>query len=220
MKEEKTKGKKKIVYYILLAACVLLLAAATVLTVYFVTNKGDIVENPGDNVVENPGDDTPGGDTGNKPDEGDKPVSGGDVVEPTFVVPVSGVQYKEEYDYIFTNSTLGWIYRHKALDFGAEAGTAVLCMTDGEVEEISYSETTGNYIVVNHGDNLKSYYRYVEPEASLKVGSKVKAGDRIATVAEAYGSEKCEGTHLHFEVWENDECVDPVKYVDAVLQEK
>ncbi|MDE7296409.1 MAG: M23 family metallopeptidase, partial [Clostridia bacterium] len=124
------------------------------------------------------------------------------------------------YNEIYINETVGWTYRHKALDFAAEVGTEVYAMADGEVETVSYNDKTGNYIIVNHGNGLKTLYRFVEPTKGLGKGATIKKGQVIATVAEAYGSEFKDGPHLHFEVSVNGKAVNPVDYFEAVLEEK
>lgn len=212
MKEQKTKSKKRVVYYLLLAACVLVLAAATVLTVYFVTDGNNVVKNPDDqNTPVTPPDDP------NKPDDPDDKPTGGDAV--TYVTPVNAA-YTLGYNAVYANDTLGWVYRHYALDFAAQEGENVSAMTDGTVTEISLSKETGNYILVDHGKGLVSCYRFVEPKEGLKAGDKVKAGDFIGTVAANYGSEAHSGAHLHFEVKKDGKFVDPTTLIDAVLEEK
>ena len=206
MKETKTKSKKRLIYYLVLAVSVLLLVAATVLTVYFVTNGGGNVleEKP---PVEDPDD----------PNDPDEP-SGGDSVR--FVSPIENATYKVEYGTIYANKTLGWYYRHKAVDFAADEGTAVRSMSDGKIESISYSEETGNIIVIDHGDNLRTCYRFVEPASGLRVGDEVKMGQTIGSVAAAYGTEKFDGTHLHLEVMLGKLYVDPTAYLDSTIEDK
>lgn len=232
MKEEKAKSKKRLLYYVILGISVLLIAAATVLTVYFVSGRTDnVIDNPS---IDNPGVDDPGKDPNkpdnpdnpdnpdkpDNPDNPDNPVGGGDVTEPKYVAPLATVKYSLPYNEIYTNETVGWIYRHKALDFAAEVGTEVYAMADGEVETVSYNDKTGNYIVVDHGNGLKTLYRFVEPTKGLGKGASVKKGQLIATVAEAYGSEFKDGPHLHFEVSVNGKAVNPTDYFEAVLEEK
>ncbi len=213
MKEQQTKSKKRIVYYFLLAACVLILAAATVLTVYFVTNGDNVVKNPDDQntPVTPPDDKDPDGDK-----DPDKPT-GGEATK--YVTPVNAA-YTLGYNEIYSNGTLGWHYRHYALDFAAEQGTEVCAMTAGTIKQISLSKETGNYILIEHAEGLTSCYRFVEPAEGLKEGAKVEAGDKIGTVAESYGSEAKDGAHLHFEVAKNGKLVDPTTYIEAVLEEK
>lgn len=212
MKEEKTKSKKKLLYYLILAVCVLLLTAATVLTVYFVTgDRGEIAETPTDPSGDEPT--TPSG-----PDD-DKDVSGGDETV-RFVAPLADTSCAVEHNAIYTNLLNNWSYRHRGVDFTAEAEAEVYAIADGEVTDVLYSEQTGNIIVIDHGDGLTSVYRYVEPVKGLGKGDTVKQGDVIATVAEAYGAEYLDGTHLHFEIVVSGKYVDPMEYIDSVLDEK
>lgn len=209
MKEEKTKSKKRFIYYILLAISVLLLVAATVLTVYFVTGTGNST------LEEKPP--VSGPDEPNKPEEPDGPTGGEEVL---FVSPIEDGVQSVSYNVIYTNNTLGWIYRHKAVDFMAEEGTNVRCMADGYVESISASSETGNIVTINHGGNLRTVYRFIEANSNLKVGATVKKGESIGTVAAAYGTEHRDGTHLHLEIKLGDKFVDPEEYLTPILSEK
>ncbi len=226
MNEENAKPKKKkLLYYIVLSVCVLLLIAATVLTVYFLTNgTQQVLDVPPAGDEGNTGDVGGTGGTGdqNQPDDEGKepstPSGGEDTVK--FVSPIEGAKYTVEYNIIYPNETLGWIYRHRAVDFEAAAGTEVCCMADGTVESISYSEETGNLILVDHGDGLKTLYRFVEPDETLKEGAAIKKGAKLGVVAEAYGIERKDGEHLHLEVMVNGKAVDPTEYLGEVLGEK
>ena len=225
MSEENTNTKpkkKRLLYYIVLGVCVLLLIAATVLTVYFLTNgTQDVLETPPTGGE----DEDPSGGSGNVDDkpndnpEGPSTPSGGeDTVR--FVSPIEGAPCTVEYNVVYKNETLGWIYRHKAVDFEAAAGPEVRCMADGKVESISFSEETGNLILVDHGDGLKTVYRFVEPDSTLKEGATVKKGQRLGVVAEAYGIERKDGEHLHLEVELNGDPADPTEYLGDILEEK
>ena len=224
MKEENAKSKKKLIYYVTLAISLVLLIVATVLTVYFVTGAGndDVLENPPP--VENPDDDKkpdekPDDKPDEKPDENpdDKPAGGDDPVK--FVVPLKYTA-ATEFNSIYASQTTGFIYRHKAVDFAAAEGTEVCSMAEGTILEISLNETTGNYITVDHGDGLVTLYRFVEHVQNLKTGDKVKKGDKIATVAAAYGSEAKDGTHLHLEVSLKGVPQNPSDYIEIVNSEK
>ena len=76
----------------------------------------------------------------------------------------------------------------------------------------------GTRIVIDHGDGVKTVYEFVEAKEGLKAGDKVERGDEIATVAAATGNEYKDGAHLHFEVLESGEAVDPSGYL--TLEEK
>lgn len=228
MEEKNTKSKRKTIYYALLAVCSLLLIAGLVLTVYFVTAGGDPVAEkpPVDDGPEDPGPDDPGklpedpgkDDPGKDEPEGPSGPTGGETVK--FVAPVDSETYAVEYASIYENAVNGWWYRHHAVDFAAAAGTEVRSMAAGTVEEISMSQELGNLIVVDHGDGLKTVYRFVEPVEGLKAGDKVTMGQKIGEVATAYGSEYKDGEHLHLEVILDGDYVDPTDYLKPVLDEK
>ncbi len=219
MKEEKTKSRKKVLYYVLIAVSVLLLAAAIVLTVYFTTGApNDIAETPGDNQGTLPGDDeTPGGDEDDDQEEPDEPT-GGETEQ--YVLPVAAESCSVEHNAIYANAAIGMYYRHSGVDFAAEAGAEVYAMADGVVKSVSLSEQLGNLITITHDDGLETTYRFVEPVETLDVGDTVAAGEVIAHVAEAYGTESHDGTHLHFEVTLDGEQEDPANYLDLVYEEK
>ena len=207
MKEEKTK-KRRLLYYLVLAISVLLLTAATVLTVYFVSeDRGNIADNDPPQLTPGEPEDPTG------PDE----PTGGDTV--TFHLPV---EYEDVtvFNKIYRSATTGFIYRHQGVDFVATEGTNVCAIADGTVEQISLSAKNGNLVVINHGDGVKGYYKFVEPSSVLKVGTKVNKGQIFATVAAAYGSEAKDGTHLHFEMEVNNALVDPASYLDIQYAEK
>lgn len=217
MKEEKTKSRKKVLYYVLIAVSVLLLAAAIVLTVYFTTGAPtDIAETPGGDTLPG-GDETPGGDEDDEPDEPDEPT-GGDAER--YVLPVAAESCSVEHNAIYANASVGMYYRHSGVDFAAEAGAEVYAMADGVVKSVSLSEQLGNLITITHDDGLETTYRFVEPVETLDVGDTVAAGEVIAHVAEAYGTESHDGTHLHFEVTQDGEQEDPADYLDLVYEEK
>lgn len=219
MKEEKTISRKKVLYYVLIAVSVLLLAAAIVLTVYFTTGApNDIAETPGDNQGTLPGDDeTPGGDEDDDQEEPDEPT-GGETEQ--YVLPVAAESCSVEHNAIYANAAIGMYYRHSGVDFAADAGAEVYAMADGVVKSVSLSEQLGNLITITHDDGLETTYRFVEPVETLDVGDTVAAGEVIAHVAEAYGTESHDGTHLHFEVTLDGEQEDPANYLDLVYEEK
>ncbi len=219
-----TSRKKKIVSAVILAVCALLLVTAIVLTAYFVTGGSrQVLEEPpissedpptsGDNDPPTSGQEDPPT-SGNE----DPPTSGGEKV--AFIAPLGDVTCSVEYLKIYENTTLDKWYYHKAVDYAAPAGTEVKAMADGQVVKISLSEKLGNLVVLQHADGVQSVYRFVEPIPALKEGAAVKQGEVIAKVAEAYGTEANDGTHLHLEMTQEGKAVDPADYIDVTLEEK
>ena len=204
MKEEKTKSKK-IIYYVIMGICAALLIAGIVLTVYFVTNSNA-------NVLETP----PAADPDDN-DQPDPPVSGDAV---TFVSPVDAEITTPHWD-MFENVTMNyWYYFHRGLDYKADVGTEVCAIADGKVLSVDNDEYLGYEIRISHDDGFESCYCFAQPVNGLKAGDTVKQGQVIATVAPEEGNEKFLGAHLHFELTQNGEFVDPAAYLDIVLKDK
>lgn len=214
MKEKSTTAKRKTLYYAVLTVSALLLAAATILTVYFVVgNPNDVGENPPPVVDPDNTPTQPSEPTG--PSQPDVPSDGEDAVR--FTNPVESLSVMSGYGF-YHNQTLGWYYEHSGLDIAAEEGTEVLAMANGRVESIQTDELTGTQIVLDHGDGLKTTYRFVTAAENLAIGSSVIKGQVIATVAAATGAEYKDGAHLHLEITLDAKTVDPTEYL--TLEEK
>ncbi|MBQ9117911.1 MAG: M23 family metallopeptidase [Clostridia bacterium] len=141
----------------------------------------------------------------------DQPVQ--EEVDDTMTMPVLQVSLSTEHGF-FYSQTLGYYGHHDGVDFKAEAGTDVFCVKDGVVESVYKGDKlSGTEIIVDHGDGLKTLYRFVEEVEGLKKGVKVQKGQKIATVAEANGGEYKEGAHLHFEVLKDGKSIDPAGYL-------
>ena len=102
---------------------------------------------------------------------------------------------------------------HRGIDVAARAGTAVLAPADGTVtvatEHFEPSPTSGTVIVIDHGNGWTTFYAHL---GSLGVteGHSVARGDEIATVG---STGKSTGPHLHFEIRQHDEVLDPADFV-------
>ncbi len=143
----------------------------------------------------------------------------GDTNEPVvntpegMMMPLATVSIANDYGF-YHNKTLNNYYEHKGVDFSAEVGAEVLAVQDGVVESIYRDDIlTGTEVTIDHGDGVKTVYRFVAANEDLTVGMAVKRGDCIATVAEATGEEYKDGAHLHFEVKKGGETIDPAVYL-------
>ncbi len=176
-------------------------------------NPSSSVQTPSDNSASggNSSDDKP---TGNNPSE-DEPVV---VVPDGMLSPIESVNVSNDFGF-YHNTTLNNYYEHTGIDFTAAAGSEVKAAQAGTIESIYKADLLlGTQITIDHGDGLKTVYRFVEEKEGLAVGDKVERGEVIATVAEANGNEYKDGAHLHFEVMENGVAVDPTKHL--TLEEK
>lgn len=234
MKNENGSGKrnwreavkdKRFYFYTLIGCAVVLLSLVIVAVATTLGSNENNLAGTGGNGTQNSSGTGNNGDNGNSGDNGnggnsgnnggsDKPVVGEN--EP--MMPVAVVDVVNDYGFFF-NKTLNSYYEHVGMDFSAEAGTAVMAMQSGVIEGIYRDDLlTGTEIVIDHGDGLKSVYRFVEVAEGLEVGDEVERGQQIAVVAEANGNEYKDGAHLHFEIIKNDKNVDPATYL--TLDEK
>ena len=154
-----------------------------------------------------------------KPSGGNSGVGAGVVETPEgMVMPMESVSLINDYGFYY-NTTLNCYYEHSGLDFAAEVGASVCAVEAGTVERIYKDDLLlGTEIVIDHGDGLKSVYRFVTEVEGLKAGDQVQKGQVIATVAEANGNEYKDGAHLHFEIIKEGKIVDPTAYL--TLEEK
>lgn len=206
--EQKPKNKKLLTYYLILGACILIIAAIAVAVTLSVTLGGDdmVLDDP-DQTVDGDDDDNTDGDS----DDDDVEDTTGDT---TFLMPVEEVNAVNSYGF-YHNTTLDKYYLHTGIDFAGDVGDEVYAALDGTVESITSDPVLmGTTITLSHENGLKTTYTFVDAAEGLAVGDTVEKGDVIATVAEAMGQEYKDGAHLHFEVFLNDEAVDPETYLD------
>lgn len=110
--------------------------------------------------------------------------------------------------------TEGASTNHKGIDIGAKTGADILAVQSGTVILSQYSNSAGNYIIINHGKNSQgkiicSVYMHAS-ERFVSVGQKVERGQKIAAVGSTGYST---GPHLHFGVTEDGTYVNPWNYL-------
>jgi len=209
---EKKKGmtKEKKFYLFTAIGCALTLTAIILIAV-LVTNKNTV--DPTLNNSSNIEQEVPSqGDAPNvdKDSGNDEPVIN---TPESMLMPLERVTIVNDYGF-YHNKTLNNYYEHKGVDFTAEVGTEVFAVADGVVESIYRDDVlTGTEVTLDHGDGVKTVYRFIDVDENLTVGAEVKRGETIATVAEATGEEYKDGAHLHFEIKKEGTSIDPAIYL-------
>ncbi len=100
---------------------------------------------------------------------------------------------------------------HEGVDIAAPSGTRVATTLPGVVTRAGLSLSYGRFIEVKHEDGLVSFYAHLSGTAKgLKAGSRVTAGQTIAYVG---GSGRSTGSHLHFEIRQNDRPMNPALFI-------
>lgn len=105
--------------------------------------------------------------------------------------------------------TAGASTYHRGLDIGGVYGARIVATLSGTVIEATYNASRGNYVAIDHGNGLVTYYMHCS-KLLVSVGDPVKQGTVIALVGSTGIST---GPHVHFSVAENGVYVDPLKYV-------
>ncbi len=120
-------------------------------------------------------------------------------------------------DLIRTSSGFGWrihpFYKikvfHPGFDFAVPIGTEVYATGDGVIEKVENNfHGYGKMIIINHGYGYKTLYAHLH-EFKVVPGQTVKRGQVIGLTGNTGLST---GPHLHYEIWKNEEKVNPVYY--------
>ncbi len=101
--------------------------------------------------------------------------------------------------------------KHYAVDVVVARNSPVKSVADGRVIFAEWTAETGYVIIIEHSYGLLSVYKH---NASLtkSQGEMVRAGEVVATAGST--GELTTGPHLHFELWNEGNPVDPTEYID------
>ena len=99
---------------------------------------------------------------------------------------------------------------HNGIDLAAELKTPVLSCLSGKILECGYNSTYGNFVVVLHDDNMKSFYAHLDSFA-CKQDDYVSTGQIIGYVGV---TGLTTGPHLHFEIYVSGQTKDPWKLIN------
>ncbi len=98
---------------------------------------------------------------------------------------------------------------HSGVDLAAPSGSPILAAYDGTVVGAAYNASMGNYVMIDHGDNLYTIYMHAS-KLLVSSGQTVSRGQKIALVGSTGNST---GPHLHFTVKLNGSYVTPWNYI-------
>jgi murein DD-endopeptidase MepM/ murein hydrolase activator NlpD len=100
---------------------------------------------------------------------------------------------------------------HYGIDIAAPKNTPVQAVADGVVISSDWTLDTGFVIVLQHSNNLVSFYKH-NSVLYKKVGATVKAGEAIAVIGNT--GHLSSGPHLHFELWQNGKPLNPSEQME------
>lgn len=108
-----------------------------------------------------------------------------------------------------TNPFSGKVEKHAGIDLAKEAGSPVMAPLGGKVRSAGNEGDKGNAVVIDHGNGLESRFHHLG-ELNVAPGQTLAKGDKIGTVG---STGKSTGPHVHFEVRDFGEPIDPTQYV-------
>lgn len=103
---------------------------------------------------------------------------------------------------------------HLGVDISAASGSSVYAVADGTVESVEFHPMMGQTVVITHASGYKSVYQNMQTAvpSGIQAGATVKAGDIIGTVGDTALIEISEDPHLHFELYKDDACINPLAH--------
>lgn len=189
---------------LLLIFCVI--AIATVVLAVTLTREPTLPDNP------------VGGRPDDNPDSTEPAVK--EKVKVYFDAPVKftsiGMHFTDDDTMFVFNASLGYWATHDGIDLLAAEGTEVVAMYDGVVIDIDETFGKGNYVTVDHGDNVIVTYASLG-DVDVLEGQRLTKGEHIGTVSASAADEHKQGSHLHIEVVKNDQIVNPLPYIDGEI---
>ena len=108
-----------------------------------------------------------------------------------------------------TAPTAGASTYHKGIDISAPSGTDVIAADGGKVSNVGFNRGAGNWIKILHGNGKYTVYKHLNDGVVLK-GDIIKKGQVIGHVGSTGIST---GPHLHFELIQDGQYLDPTKYL-------
>jgi murein DD-endopeptidase MepM/ murein hydrolase activator NlpD len=101
---------------------------------------------------------------------------------------------------------------HKGIDFHAATGDPVLAVADGVVSYAGVRSGYGNVVEIDHGNGYVTRYAH-NSRLLVQVGDLVRSGQQVS---KAGSTGRSTGAHVHFEVWQNGNVVNPGKFLGQV----
>ncbi len=98
---------------------------------------------------------------------------------------------------------------HAGIDIAAPVGTPIATAASGTVVFAGWNKGYGNMVIIEHPDGRQTRYGHAS-KLFVQTGDTVTAGQQIAAVG---STGKSTGPHLHFEMREDGEPINPLKFL-------
>ena len=143
-----------------------------------------------------------------------KPTPAPTPAPPPAAWPVKG-QVVADYslEVLAYDETMGDWRTHSGIDIAAPVGTQVLAVSAGTVASVEQDDLMGTTVVIAHAGGVESIYANLAAVPTVEAGDQVSIGAVIGAVGTTAVAESARAPHLHFEMREDGESVDPVSYL-------
>ncbi len=130
-----------------------------------------------------------------------------------FMVPLAGEISKDFSDtnLVYSETLKEWTV-HMGIDIKAEKGSAVSASESGTVESIKNDPRYGLTVTIAHANGFKTIYSNLLSAEFVSEGQTVEKGQTIGSVGSSGVFEIADSEHLHFEMTENGNTVNPANY--------
>ncbi len=131
------------------------------------------------------------------------------------LVPVVGATVGLDYtmDGFVFSATLNQWQTHSGIDYITDVPTDVMACLDGVVTTVITNDIlNGGVVVIAHDGGLESTYMSLASDIYVSEGDTVSQGDVIGQTSQTAYAEYMEGIHVHFELTQDGEYVDPNDY--------
>ncbi|MBE6908431.1 MAG: M23 family metallopeptidase [Ruminococcaceae bacterium] len=98
---------------------------------------------------------------------------------------------------------------HYGVDIAADEGAEIDSFADGTVGVVADSVELGKYLTVHHDNGILTLYAHCS-RITVSSGEAVRRGDKLA---EAGSTGNATGAHLHFEIHDGEEYLNPAYYL-------
>lgn len=105
---------------------------------------------------------------------------------------------------------------HNGIDIDGARGDPVYSTADGKVLEQGRDPVLGNYIIIEHTEDIQTAYLHLL-DIAVRNGERVEKGQQIGRVG---STGRSTGPHLHYEVRIDGEPVDPEPYLSLYSNER
>ena len=132
----------------------------------------------------------------------------------TFVKPTEGEIISEfaQENLIYSETLKEWI-THPGIDIKADKTSVIKASADGIISSIVNDPRYGLTVVITHSEGYETVYSNLLTAEFVVEGEEVKQGQTIGTVGNTASFESNMEPHLHFEILQNGNYLDPNIYL-------